>query len=246
MDKHAIKGLLRKENPVVLEIGAHYGSDTEEFLEEFKNIRIFCFEPDPRCIEKFKQRIRDPRCSLLEAAVSDADGRALLHQSSGWPEEHWWNSPRLLGLLGLTVPWLPAGGRLGERNKIWDDSSSLKPAVSRCGRYPWLLFEKDVEVRVLRLDTWTREQGIRAVDFIWADVQGAERELIHGAGETLRTCKYLYMEYGETSPYPGAMTRAETIELLGAHGFEAIPAYSSRGAVGNLLFNNRKGRLRGA
>lgn len=50
MDKKLIKQLLKKDNPIILEIGAHKGTDTLEFLKEFPRIKIYSFEPDPRVI----------------------------------------------------------------------------------------------------------------------------------------------------------------------------------------------------
>jgi len=230
MDKRVIKELLQKEDPLVLELGAHTGSDTLEFLAEFRDIRIFCFEPDPRCAAKFRSAVNDPRCTLVEAAVAGSDGTAGLRLSSGRPTRPWWGAPWLLKLLGVK-PLPDAGGD-------WEGSSTIKKAVSSCRLYPWLLFEKAAEVKTVRLDTWAAAQGLGAVDFIWADVQGAERDLIEGGRKTLAACRYLYLEYGETSPYPDALGRAETIELLRPLGFEVMPRLSSDGPVGNLLLRN--------
>ena len=79
-----IKAMLATDAPVILEIGAADGLDTLKFLETFSHpaLRMYCFEPDPRNIAAFKERVRDPRVRLLEAAISDTDGPAFLHQSS--------------------------------------------------------------------------------------------------------------------------------------------------------------------
>lgn len=83
MNKQAIKELLRKDYPVILEIGANYGTDTEEFLKMFGHLKIYCFEPDPRAIAKFKNRINDKRCTLYELAISDKDGEVAFYFSGG-------------------------------------------------------------------------------------------------------------------------------------------------------------------
>ena len=52
LKKDFIKKLLNnKEDPVIIEIGAHYGEDTVEFLKEFDDVKMYCFEPDPRNIQ---------------------------------------------------------------------------------------------------------------------------------------------------------------------------------------------------
>ena len=222
LNQKEIKKLLQKENPLVLEIGSHIGLDTLRFLEEFKDITIYSFEPDPRCITFFKEVVKNRRCTLVEAAVANVDGKALLHLSGGWPS-------------GFKGEWDSIYGR-GD----WNASSSIKNSVSNSGEYPWLSFDRTIEVKTVRLDTWTKENDITAVDFIWADVQGAEREMIEGAVNTLKTVKYLFTEYGETSPYPEALTRDETIKLLGQNDFEIVSEYSNEDRKGNLLFKNKR------
>jgi 2-O-methyltransferase len=216
-----IKQLLQKDNPLVLEIGSHIGLDTLKFLDEFKDITIYCFEPDPRCISIFKEIVKDQRCTLIEAAVSNADGNTLLYLSGGWPPGY-----------KDQGDWIYGKGN-------WNASSSIKESVSHSSQYPWLTFDKTIDVKTIKLDTWIKENNINTIDFIWADTQGAEREMIEGAVNSLKIVKYFFTEYGETSPYPAAMTRDKTIDLLNQHDFEIIPKYSDDGEQGNLLFRNK-------
>ena len=210
---NAIKRLLEKENPLILEIGSHIGSDTKLILNSFRDITIYCFEPDPRCITKFKSNIKDNRCALIEVAVSNTNGTILLNLSGG------------------VNPDMPI-------TEGWDASSSIKKAVSHGLDYPWLTFDLSIEVKTIKLDTWVIENNIKSLDFIWSDIQGAERDMIEGAINTLKITKYLYMEYGEISTYPEAMTRDETITVMERHNFEIIPELSDTGKTGNLLFKN--------
>ncbi len=225
-----IKQLLQKEDPTVLEFGAHKGGDTGKFLHVFPGIKIYCFEPDPRCIEGFKKCIKDERCVLIEAAVSNIDGKTLLNMSTGSRPSRAHN---LIRALGLSKCYAAIKG------SDWDMSSSIKNAVSYPIDYPWLSFGNTVEVKTIRPDTWVKQNDIHSVDFIWSDIQGAERDMIEGARNTLAITKYLYMEYGETSSYPEAMTRAATIALMGKHHFAIVPEYSDKEHIGNLLFANR-------
>lgn len=101
-------------------------------------------------------------------------------------------------------------------------------------------FDKQIEVKTVSLDSWTKENNIEKIDLIWVDVQGAERDVIEGAKETLKNVHYFFTEYGETSTYPEAMTREETIILLNELGFEIIPRYSSKKKVGDLLLKNTR------
>jgi len=94
-------------------------------------------------------------------------------------------------------------------------------------------------VMTLKLDTWTKENSIGSIDFVWADVQGAEKELIEGAVNTLPMVNYFFTEYGEKSPYPDALTRQETIDLFNQYDFEIVRQYSDDGAIENLLLKNK-------
>lgn len=225
-----IKQILQKEDPIIFEIGAHTGEDTGRFLEEFKDVKIYCFEPDPRCIKKFKRHIKDDRCILIEAAIANKDGKTVLSMSSGWPTG---SIPWLIRFLHLDKHYLSL------TKKEWDYSSSIKTAISNPKDYPWLIFDKKTEVAALKLDSWIKKNNIKFIDFIWVDIQGAERDMIEGAGSTLKIAKYFYTEYGELSSYAGALTRNETIELLRKHNYEVMPEYSSDKKMGELLFRNR-------
>lgn len=68
MDKKLIKQLLKKDNPIILEVGAHKGTDTLGFLKEFPRIKIYSFEPDPRIIAQHRNLVNDPRSQLYELA----------------------------------------------------------------------------------------------------------------------------------------------------------------------------------
>ncbi|MBF0123644.1 MAG: FkbM family methyltransferase [Candidatus Omnitrophica bacterium] len=231
IEHKVIKEILRKEDPVVLELGAHTGEDTQKFLDVFKDIRIYCFEPDPRCIKQFKSFIKDKRCVLTEAAVSNRDGQVVLNMSSGWPPHL---VPRRYQILGLSCLYL-----FLKRND-WDYSSSIKNSKSNSSEHPWLKFDRKVQVQSMRLDSWVAHKGVKAIDFIWSDIQGAEKDMIDGASSVLKICKYFYTEYGEVGSYSGALTKEETIELLRKHDFELVPEYSSSEKRGNLLFRNMR------
>lgn len=229
-----VKKLLRKDDPLILEIGAHVGNDTKRFLDEFKNLKIYCFEPDPRCIAEFKSRINDPRCVLVKAAVSDTTGTTSLFLSGGFPL----NIPGWVRRLGWTRLYLALKSFV-RRGSDWNASSSIVTTRSNSEDYPWLIFTKSVSVRTVKLDDWVEENGIKAVDFVWSDVQGAEKLMICGAAESLKMIKYFYMEYGETSPYPDAMTRDQTIDLMSRNSFEPVPNHCETSRIGNLLFRKK-------
>jgi FkbM family methyltransferase len=95
----------------------------------------------------------------------------------------------------------------------WTHSSSIKRPKNHLQRYP-VTFGDAVEVELLTLDTLYEHQDFGIVDFIWADVQGAEGEMIRGGRHALENTRYLYTEYSDDELYEGQATLAEILELL--------------------------------
>jgi FkbM family methyltransferase len=205
MDKKLIRQLLKKDDPTILEIGSHKGSDTLEFLQEFPRIKIYSFEPDPRVIPQHRNLVSDPRSQLYELALSDQDGEAVFYQS---------------------------GVEVGDKLKH-DASSSLKKPREHLKAYPKIPFNNSTTVKTMRLDTWAKKNNITEVDFIWADVQGAEEQLIKGGLETLAKTKYFYTEYSDRELYEDQIN-LKTIQSL-IPEFKFICFYAS-----NVLFKNSR------
>jgi FkbM family methyltransferase len=95
----------------------------------------------------------------------------------------------------------------------WTYSSSLKRPKNHLVRYP-VTFGESIEVETVRLDTFAERTGLSTVDFIWADIQGAEGEMVRGGLETLRRTRYLYTEYSDDELYEGQPSLADLLAML--------------------------------
>lgn len=95
----------------------------------------------------------------------------------------------------------------------WTHSSSLKRPKNHLARYP-VTFGDTIEVETVALDSFAARWGISAVDFIWADIQGAEGEMVRGALDLLRRTRYLYTEYSDDELYEGQSTLDGILTLL--------------------------------
>jgi FkbM family methyltransferase len=95
----------------------------------------------------------------------------------------------------------------------WTHSSSIKRPKNHLHRFP-VTFGDAVEVELVALDSFCRERGLDVIDFIWADVQGAEGDLIRGGLQTLRRTRYLYTEYSDDELYEDQPTLTEILALL--------------------------------
>jgi FkbM family methyltransferase len=196
--------------PLILEIGANKGVTTLRFLQYFPACKLYAFEPDRRALLKLQSRVKDPRVQIFDLAIGAKDGRADFHISSGIPP----------GVPPLTFP------------RGWDASSSLRKPKTHLHVWPWCKFEKTRKVTVRKLDSWARDAGIRYVDFIWADVQGAEGDLICGGRETLLNTKYFYTEYSNDEWYEGQPTLAKLCEML--ENFSIVARFRE-----DVLFKNK-------
>ena len=98
-------------------------------------------------------------------------------------------------------------------------SSSLKEPILTefSARWPSIRFDEIIKIQVRSLDSWVTENQVAEIDFIWADVQGAEDLLVLGAQKTLDTVRYFYTEYDTfSSPiYNGGKDLASIAKLLG-------------------------------
>jgi FkbM family methyltransferase len=188
--------LVGKDDPVIIEIGANVGQTTVAFIKRMPKAKIYCFEPDPRAAQHFREVFSalDANVTLFECAVGDATGTVVFHQSSG-------------------------EGDL----KDWNQSGSIREPKSHLQVWPWIKFQDQIDVPIVRLDDWALTHDITDVDFIWADVQGAEIDLINGAKHTLARTRFFYTEYSNDEWYEGQITLEHLYKSL--NGFSVCRVF---------------------
>jgi hypothetical protein len=69
------------------------------------------------------------------------------------------------------------------------------------------------------------------VDLIWADVQGAEGDLVKGGTATFANTRYFYTEYSNNEWYEGQPTLQQLVEMLA--NFVIMPRFEM-----DVLFKN--------
>jgi 2-O-methyltransferase len=193
-----IRDLVGRDDPLILEMGANNGNHSLRFLRTFPLCRLFCFEPDLRAIRMWRERVRDPRAVLIEAAVGAVDAPVTFHVSGGVEEKH------------------PEG---------WDKSGSIRAPKKHLESHPRITFAHQVTIQCIRLDTWHEAAGRPEIDFIWADVQGAEIDLISGGANALAKCRYFYTEYSQREMYDGQIDLQQICALLSS--FDLVYRFKS-------------------
>jgi len=209
----------------IVEIGAHYGEDSVRFNHFFPDANIYCFEPDPRNIEIFKKTCQNiDKITLIEKAVSNTDNTELsfyqiyIQNSENVLQDKY----KYIGLDDYKTLKLSGSG-----------ASSLKQPSRND-----LNIHNKIVVNTIRLDTWVKENNINIIDFIWIDVQGAEKEVIEGCKNILNKIKFIQLEYGETS-YEGGLSKKATYDMMINNNFELISDYNPNSNNGDYLFKNK-------
>ena len=215
------KLVLNKADPVIVEIGAHFGEDSMRFAHVFPKSQIHCFEPDPRCISVFKKYVDNERIKLYEFALSNREGELDFFQS--FKQNEVYTPPKYDWISDDDYKNLKLGN---------SGSSSLKKGYSN-------VLANSIKVKTKRYDSWAIKNKINFVDLAWIDVQGAEKDVLEGMGDCMDKIQHIWIEYGEKE-YEDAMSRDETVSYLSSRGFALVDYFSSSQTIGDLLFRRAR------
>jgi hypothetical protein len=75
-------------------------------------------------------------------------------------------------------------------------------------------FGESVPVQTITLDSLCEQHDIGIIDFVWADIQGAEGEMIRGGRAALARTRYLFTEYSDDEMYRGQPSLNEILAML--------------------------------
>ncbi len=218
INERVIRSCVGRDDPTILEIGCNCGNDTVWLLEMFARPHIYCFEPDPRAVARFKANMGErANITLFEVALSDHEGAIEFYQSGGYRDDEW------------LAKAMPQG---------WDLSGSIKQPYRHLDVHPGITFDRRIEVPTSTLDAVCDAHGIGPVDFIWIDVQGAELEVFRGGSRTLANTRFIYSEYSNRELYRGQPRLRHLVRYLS--DFDLIVRYP-----GDALFRNRRGSQTG-
>lgn len=202
-----LKKIINKKNSTIIEIGAEIGTDTVNFDKFLSSPKIYSFEPDPRNFERLSQRVKGlDNIKIYNLAISDGKGFADFFLSED--------------IYG---------------NRDGQGSSSLKKPKNVGEIFSTILFEEKVKVETISLDEWVEENDIQLIDFIWADVQGAEDLIIKGGINSLNNItRYFYTEFSDNELYENQPTLKEILALL--PNFEIKKLFTSNVLLKNKIF----------
>ena len=121
--------------------------------------------------------------------------------------------------------------------KDWDQSGSIRKPKLHTEVWPWVKFENQIDVPIVRLDDWAKAENISSVDLVWADTQGAEGDLIEGGLSVLRNTQFLHTEYGSKEWYEGQISLDEICDALEKIDLRLIRLFSIDALFSNQTLN---------
>lgn len=193
----------RSDALVIVDAGACEGEDSIRYGRFFPNATIYSFEPHPGNIGKFRRNLEEfpnPKIHLVEKALADKPGKMKLFESSGRPE-------------GV------------EAEAEWDfgnKSHSLLEPGKLGVYYPWLKFSSTVDVDVTTLADFAKTNKVQHIDLLHADVQGAEKLLLEGAGDLLPRISTIWIEASNVALYKNQVLKKDLESFLEKRGFSKV------------------------
>ena len=216
MEKREIKRIVGKNNATIFEIGCADGIDTQEFVNEFgKDLILHCFEPDPRNCKVFLEGGYRP---INPSFTLPVEGCKIFFNQ-------------------LAVGKIDGRIKMYQTSTIYS-SSIKKPEGILFETWPSIEIKDELEVECVSLDHYVEKNEIGLIDFIWADIQGAEDYLILGGKKTFfDKVRYFYTEYAknENSKYYENSPLKEDIKKLLGDDWEIIGDNGS-----DILLVNKK------
>lgn len=144
IDKAFIKKYIGSDAAVIIEAGAHNGTDTGEFLQFWPNAKVYAFEPVPHLFAKLKNKFQSCSNIILSAkALSDSNKACDIFISSGEsdgsssllePKDHIVLHPKVKFSSRVKVECIMLEdfvkqNHIEEIDLLWLDLQGMEPAV---------------------------------------------------------------------------------------------------------------------
>jgi FkbM family methyltransferase len=116
-------------------------------------------------------------------------------------------------------------------------SSFLKPG-KHVDLYPHITFPKVIKVQTSTLDEimWSLPEPSDAFDYLAADTQGAEMEVLKGASKTLEHIKFAWLEVNFGGLYEGDFDLYQITDFMRSKGFDLYFLVMRKHQWGDALY----------
>lgn len=205
--KEQLKNIL-PANAIIVEAGAHNGSDTEEFATLWPQGTIHAFEPVPLLFEQLQkqtEKYKNVICYPFALSNEINEARFFVSRSSQSLYE-------------------------------CDASSSLLQPTKHLTTFPCVKFTEEIIVTTLTLDDWADIYDIKKIDFMWLDLQGSEPLVLMHCPNILKTVKAIYTEVNTEELYAGSILYPELKNFMKQQGFTLTYEKLLETGQGDALF----------
>lgn len=208
--------LLRFQKPrTIVQVGAYTGDD--DLIEACRRYghRLYMFEPNPARVAGLRRKTGGvATIEVLPMAVSNFDGTATFKIAAH------------------------------------DDCSSLQDFDAQANQtwvhewHPYKRFDmvQELEVEVVRLDTFLSQRGIGRIDLLEVDAQGEDLRVVESLGARIRDVRKIQIEVNiHSAPlYANGFTMADAVAFFTARRFDKHVAWKqSLNREANVIFRNR-------
>lgn len=180
----------------VAEVGSLHALDALQ-LHQMTGKPVFAFEADPDSANICRKNVEDSKeedVTVVESAVCTVDGTI----------DYWSVDKKKYANTGASSMYYHTFSTHSP-----DDPEYKHPCI-----------QKKVTVPSVRLDTYFESKTIP--NLLCMDVQGAELEVLKGAGERLREVKYIIAECSFNTGYKNGVNFPELHDYLQKHGFKFV------------------------
>ena len=195
----------------VIQIGAHYGTEIDLFLEnEIKN--IICFEPVPSTFKILKQNAKN-KAIIVNLAVGNENKTIEMNVETA-------NNGQSSSILNpalhlIQYPHITFNSKIEVQMVRLDD------------------FIKNSDKQVLKINPFS-------YNFICLDVQGYELEVLKGSKETLNHIDYILCEVNRDIVYHGCPMVNELDDYLKKYNFKRVETTWDGNTWGDALYIKNK------
>jgi len=165
-----IQELVKAPQPIIFDVGAHFGESVTFLKKAFPNSFLYSFEPDPDSFSVLTSSVIE-KSQCFNIALSDVDGTACFYRNS-----------------------ISHTNSLHKVNTNSKDSIGIANATESGDLSFFEGFNHEIDVPTVRLDTFASQHAIVSIDLLKIDVQGAECSVLKGGANILEKTKAIILE----------------------------------------------------
>jgi FkbM family methyltransferase len=200
----------------IVQVGAYTGDDSLIAACGRFGHDLYLFEPNPKSVAELLKKANDSATvHVVPKAVSNYNGNATFKIAA------------------------------------YEDCSSLQdfdPSANQTWVHEWHPYKRfemveQVEVEVVRLDTFLEEQGIATVDLLEVDAQGEDLRVVESLGDRIADVKYIQIEVNihDAPLYRDSFGMDEAVAFFAERQFEKHTSWKqSLNREENVVFRNQR------